>query len=346
MKGKVIIMPLTKNKIWKSILCIIAAVLCFAFCIPSGSFADDKKTLTLICRRDNIILHGMKWRLYKVGERSGGDFVLTGDFANYSIDLGDMSEEKVSLAAKTLESYAVADSIAPIAEDRTDENGELTFGNLDNGLYLATGKILQIDDVYYVPSALLLEVSDNGASFSYDAYPKFYFATLGDEVVSYTVKKVWVDDDDAYKARPVSVTVDIFCDDLLDDTVILNEQNNWQYRWVSLDPAHEWRVAERDIPVDYEVSIDFNRTQYLIKNSHKLVQTTTTTNISSTTTTTTTTTRTVSTTAPLSTTKPTTTTTDKLVQTGQLWWPIIPLAGGGVLLLILGALLKPKKSKQ
>lgn len=344
MKGKVILMPLTKNKMWKSILCIIAAVLCFALCIPAGSFADNGKSLTLICRRDNIILSGMKWRLYKVGERSAdGGFVLTGDFAGYSVDLDDMSETGVTLAAKTLESYAVADGLTPLAEGRTDENGELTFNGLDKGLYLAAGKILQVGDVYYVPSDLLIEVTDDGAMLSYDAYPKFYYATLGDEVVAYSVKKVWVDDNDAYKARPVSVTVDLFCDEKLDDTVILNEENDWEYHWVSLDPTTEWRVAERDIPADYEVSIDFNRTQYLIKNSYKLVTTTTTTNI---TTTKTTTTTTKTTTKPASTTKPVTTTTPKLAQTGQLWWPVVPLAGGGLLLLVLGAMLRPRKNKQ
>ena len=55
------------------------------------------------------------------------------------------------------------------------------------------------------------------------------------------------------------------------DTVTLNEANNWEYRWYELDSRFEWRVVERKIPVDYEVRIEYNETQYLIRNRHNTI---------------------------------------------------------------------------
>lgn len=378
-------MPARNNRRLTIVMCILSVVSMLIALFPVNYALAADKPLTLICRRDDITLVGMQWRLYRVGERKNGDFVLTGQFKDYPVYLKDMSESAVASAAKTLESFAVADGIAPLASGKTDKTGELTFHGLDNGLYLATGKILQVGSVFYVPSSLLIEVQDNNTSFSYDAYPKFYFATLSDETKTYKVKKVWVDNDDAYLARPVNVTVDLFCDGELRDTVVLSEENNWEYQWLDLDPLAEWRVAERKIPVKYGVVIDFNETQYLIKNSYgktpiidngEEIRTTappvttlfdderttdaippTTIAGGSVTTAAEPPSATMGKTPDVTTIggqsrttvrTPTSTTTavsGGLIKTGQMWWQVIVLAAGGLLLVIIGIMLKPKKDR-
>ena len=172
-------MSITKNRIAVAAVSLMCMISLFAGFGSYSSHAAGDKSLTLICRNDDTTLVGMKWKIYRVGERQNGDFVLTGDFAKYPVSLGDMSVESVSTAAKTLESYAIADSIAPLAQGKTDKTGEKVFGSLEPGLYLASGRVLQIGDIYYVPSALLIEVGDEGAVFDYDAYPKYTYATLG-----------------------------------------------------------------------------------------------------------------------------------------------------------------------
>ncbi|MCR5599461.1 MAG: Cna B-type domain-containing protein [Ruminococcus sp.] len=315
--------------------------------------AGNDRSVTLICRKDNTILTGMKWKLYRVGERSGSGFALTGNFAGYPIDINEINEENVSEKAKTLESYAVADGIAPVGSGETDENGELKFSGLSKGIYLAVGRTLQVGNTYYVPSSLLLEADDSDISFSYDAYPKFAYATLGGSVGSYTVRKVWINDSAENTARPSYVTVDLFRNDELYDTVVLNEENNWEHRWIDLEPINDWYVVEREIPVGYNVIIDFNSTQYLIKNSYNPKDTTTTTTTLTSGTTTTTSSATDQTTLTYTTatgtytnvTSPPTTTVKlpPLTQTGQLWWPIVPLGAGGILLISLGTLIRTKK---
>ena len=341
-------MLVSKNKAARFTVSLLSLLMCLSMCLPfSGSCeSSGQSSITLICRKDETILTGMQWKLYRIGERSGDGFVLTGDFADYPIDMSSITEENVEQMAKTIESYAVADKIAPTGSGETDGNGELTFGGLSKGLYLAAGKTLQVGNKYYVPSSLLLEADESNVTFSYNAYPKFFYATLGNTVGAYTVRKVWVNDSPDNVAHPSYVTVDLFCNGELHDTVTLNEDNNWEYRWRKLDPTNNWHVAERDIPAGYTVMIDFNSTQYLIKNSYKPTvpptTSTTTTTITGITTTTTTTVTVITQTAV---TKPPTTTSalPPLAQTGQLWWPVLPLSAGGLVLISLGTLIKTKK---
>ena len=308
---------------------------------------EESKSLTLICRRDETILTGMDWKLFKVGERIDDKLVLTGDFASYPVYLKDTSASAITSAAKALESFAVADGIAPLASGKTNSNGELTFEGLENGLYLADGTILQVGNMYYVPSSLLIEVSDSNDTFSYDAYPKFYYATLNAEATAYSVKKVWVGDDENMEDRPIDITVDIFRNGEFWDTVVLNESNNWFHHWTEKGAVSEWTVAEREIPVNYDVAIFIDETQYLVQNSYgrEIATTTTTTTTITTATQTTETSDTTTTAASAQTTTVTTKPDDSLISTGQLKWPVIPLAAGGILLVGIGFAVKPKKEK-
>lgn len=352
-------MPCIRRKITHIAVFLLSLLVCLLSCVPLSVSCDDsgERSINLICRKDDTILTGMKWRLYKVGERSGSGIVLTGAFAGYQIDTSNITEENVEQIAKTIASYAVVDGVAPVSSGETNKDGELTFSGLSKGVYLAVGRTLQVDKTFYVPSTLLLEANDSDVTFSYDAYPKFAYITLSSVVDSYTVKKVWINDTPESIPHPTYVTVDLYRNDKIYDTVTLNEENNWEYRWNDLEPINDWYVVERHIPVDYTVLIDFNSNQYLIKNSYDPTFTPgTTTTVTGTALTTTaldekTTIKTTATsTATTKTTAQTPQTTTKelppLIQTGQLWWPVIPLAIGGILLLTLGLLIKSKKDNK
>ena len=334
---------MTKNSVFSVTASALAAsLLVIPHLAVDTVVAAENKTVTLTCRQNDIILTGMEWSLYKVGYRHGTEIEFVSELSGYSMDLGDLSAETVDTAAKTIESYVVASGVAPIGQGSTDGSGILGFSGLDNGLYLAVGKVLQVGETWYFPSTLLVEINNSDTGLDYDAYPKFYYKVIGDEVMSYTVKKVWEDNDNAAGKRPDSITVDLFKDGCLDDTVILSEDNGWKYSWESLEAESEWLAAERDIPDFYEVMIDHNTSQYLIKNSYieETVVTTTVTKVSNTDTSTfSTTTYTTATTAQ------TTVTTEKLAQTGQLWWPVLPLSFGGVFMIGTGLSMRKRKKK-
>ena len=293
--------------------------------------AADDKTITLICRQDETVLSGMEWSLYRVGVRDGSAVQFVPALSGYSIDLGDLSSESVDAAAKTIEGYVIAAGVSPLAQGSTDTAGELAFGGLDNGLYLAAGRNLQVGNTCYVPSTLLIEVNNTDASLDYDAYPKFYYTDVSGQQKMYTVKKVWIDNDDQAQKRPADLTIDLYKGGVLSDTVILNAGNSWEYTWSAEDDGTEWRVVEREVPAEYTVVIDYNSSQFLIKNSYNPPETTTTAG---------TTVTTVTTSEP-----PVTTTAPKLVQTGQLWWPVLPLSLGGVILIGAGISMRAGKKK-
>lgn len=361
----------------RTMILILSAFTCIVLLLCSSLFftvhADNNKSITLICTIGEENIAEIKWKLYRVGERKNGEFVLTGDFAAYPVDLKDMSATNVSGAAQTLASYAVADRIAVISEGFTDNNGSVTFSGLDNGLYLAVGSRSIQDPFVYIPAPLFIEVSSNSQDLTFKAYPKIERITYSNERVTYTVKKVWIDNDNAFDSRPTYVTVDFYMDDKLYDTVTLTEDNNWENSWSDLDPNHEWHVIERMIPVGYEVRIEFNQSQYLIRNRHININhwgdvtqptTSSTTTVSTTTTTADTTTSSDTTTSDdikvtsasqtttsnktttgKTTTKPPSDTgsKEKLPQTGQLWWPLLPLSLGGILMIFIGVKIKTKK---
>lgn len=297
-----------------SIMLMLTAVLSW-----NCAFAEEAPSLNLICRRDDTILVGMEWRIYRVGKMQGKELVLEGDFAKYSVSLGELTADENMKAAKTLESYAVADNIPILKNGKTDSKGELKFNGLETGVYLAAGTNLISGEVIYVPSTFLINIAEENAELSYDAYPKFIMRSTNDFYNKYAVKKVWKGDESALADRPVEIDVEIYCDGSLYDTIKLNSENNWQYSWLSEKDKKNWSVVERNIPSEYTVAIDHNETQFIIENTYKK-----------------------STTPPVT----TTVSKEKIPQTGQLWWPVIPMVGGGVVMIGIGAFLRPKKDEE
>ena len=172
-------------------MCIIIVLSVLSLIIPRSAGAENQnnnsKSLTLVCVSDDTILCGMEWKLYKVGERinSNRNFTQTGDFASFQINFSRLTEERVNEAAQTFQSYAIANNIAPLRKGITDENGEVTFTELDAGLYLVTGKILKVDNHYYVPTTALIEIKEDDQNLKYNAYPKFEYEVANSEVHDY-----------------------------------------------------------------------------------------------------------------------------------------------------------------
>lgn len=327
-----------KNRICSVLLSMLCAVMLLASVVPCSHSAAEKSSVSLICAQDSVKVSDMNWKIYKVGERRSGIFALTGEFGKYPVDMNELSSETVRGIAQALESFIIGDRIKADAEGVTDSNGAAVFSGLDKGLYLAVAKRVKKEPLTYIATPLLFEIKEDGSAE--EAFPKIYSViVLQGQVSSYTVKKVWADNDNAYEARPVNVTVDLFKDGELYDTVVLDEASNWQHRWNTLDLDAEWRVVERDIPVKYSVLVDYNSKQFLIKNSYApdLIidggEYTKPTTASVTTSTVSTTSSTAATASG-----------SGLPQTGQLWWPVLPLVLGGMTLICIGMLSKKKNN--
>ena len=322
--------------------------------LPNKVNAASDKELSLICEEGNARVDGMYWRLYRVGERQNNEIVLTGQFAKFPVSMKNLTDDNIKETSQALESFVIGYSPDVYADGYTDANGTVRFTGLESGIYLAVASKVKKDMYTYNAVPLLAELTEGEKT----VFPKVYSnVTLSGEARSFTVKKVWLDHDNAYVSRPVNVTVDLFRDGTPADTVTLDESNNWEYTWTTLDEESDWRVVERNIPRKYAVLVDYNSKQFLIKNSYdpSIIidggeEEITTTTIATTTesgvdTTVSTTETTSSTSTSASTTSTTTTSTPKLPQTGQLWWPIVPLVAGGFILLIIGFSIKTDKKE-
>jgi len=293
----------------------------------------------------------------------------------------DWSTETVAAAGEALKRKAIADSIPFRSEGYTDSKGSLSFSGLEKGLYLVCGDVLEKDDVIYIPSALFFEMTGEDTSVL-NAYPKIILRRIRSGGSHYSVRKVWDNSEDQTWDENTPITVEIYRDNVLYDEIKLSESNNWTYSWDDKED-HDWFVYERELLGSYTVAYFNNQTQFIIVNTYDSTieppdnppGTTTTTGIVSDITTTSTTadidadndnaknTTTASSDGKGSGKGNTTTASGnkngsgrtealttqgdkKLPQTGQLWWPVIPLTCGGVLLLGAGIMLTKKEDDE
>lgn len=262
-------MILKKCKLFSIVVCMITVLSVLSLMIPRNVSADgNDKSLTLTCVHDDILLAGMQWKIYKVGQRTNGErqFVQTGDFAGVQISMRRMTSESIQQAAQTFQAYAIASGIEPLYSGETDEYGEIQFSGLSSGLYLISGKTLKIGSHYYQPTTVLVELKDEDSNLKYNAFPKVEYEVMNEQPRAHTVYKEWVGDEEHLENRPEHITVELYKDEEYYQTVILNAENRWRYRWV--DPDHaSWIVIEKEIPEYYEMTIEYE-TNYRIQNSY------------------------------------------------------------------------------
>ena len=321
-------MKLKTKRLFSLVLCIAALMMLACSGITAAASNDKSEAygvLTLICKTDEAVLSDMKMRVFRVGSRQDdGSFALEGDFAEYPVALDDMSVSAVQKAAATLVNYAVVDKLAPAAERSTDSKGEAVFEGLTPGLYLITGSSAEAGGKLYTPSAALIELTENGGeTFDLTVYPKFTVTEIpSPDITEFKVIKLW--ENDNIDVRPEAISVELYCDGVLKETVELNEANGWSYKW-SASADSEWKIKEKDIPKDYQVSYKSNETQFTIVNSYS---TSVTTDSSET---------------DIGSETETSSNGGKLPQTGQLWWPVPALSAAGLILIAVGVRVNSKR---
>jgi len=93
------------------------------------------------------------------------------------------------------------------------------------------------------------------------------------ENVTINVTKVWKDTNNQDGMRPVNVTVALFKDGILNDTIVLNESNGWMGSFTDLPKYANARlinytVNETKVPVNYTQEVSNVGNNYTITNTH------------------------------------------------------------------------------
>ena len=245
-----------------------ALVLCLLVLPVTATQIDPDRlcSLTLYYTAEDTAFSGLSVSVYRVARlNEDGTYALTGAFEHYPVNIhGITSQNEWKTLAAALWGYTVADQIDPTATAVTDEAGTARFDGLETGLYLVSGAnaadgdqvILFQEFMIYLPTP----GEDGSANYDMEAKPKFSSYIPPTE---YRVTKLWKDEG---TGRPNSVTVDIYRDNVLHESVTLKTENDWTYRWITA-PGSVWTVAERDVPEGYQVTLRTNGHEFILTNT-------------------------------------------------------------------------------
>lgn len=230
---------------------------------------DRHCSMTLHYRQDNAGFPELEIKIYRIAQaHADGTFSRLAPFSGYPVNIyGITSQREWKTVATTLTAFITADQVPPTATVTTDDQGVALFSGLPTGLYLIAGVTAENDNGVYIfeDFMMYLPTPGNNGTFCYDmeAVPKCSSYTPKTE---FTVTKLWKDSGNS-AARPASVTVEIYKDGELYDTVILSTANNWTSTWKDTDSAAKWSVVETDVPQGYTVSVTVQQNSFHITNS-------------------------------------------------------------------------------
>jgi len=233
---------------------------------------DRDASLTLHYRHHDAPCEGLQISTYRVARvYPDGTYELTGDFAGYGVDIyGVTSQEEWNVIADTLSACAAADEIAPTCTGYTDENGVAAFENILPGMYLTLSARAEVETGTLVFGQFLTVVpypqEDGDHDYHVTVYPKPVAHIPGADPVAYNVVKQWRDSGSEH--RPLSVTVEILKDGVLQSAQILSAENQWSYQWTAPDDGAQWQVVERPVPEGYSVSVVNRENTFIVTNTY------------------------------------------------------------------------------
>lgn len=149
----------------------------------------------------------------------------------------------------------------------TNTEGVASFKNLDLALYL----VVQTNKVEGYSSfnpflVMIPQQNDNSWIYDVDTKPK----TDIYKVININVKKVWNNEG---KTNPKNVTIELLKDEEVISTVVLNDENMWNYTWHDIELSDKYSVREVDVPSEYDDSYRNDGYDFIVTNTRKLPQT-------------------------------------------------------------------------
>lgn len=215
---------------------------------------------------------GIEARIYRVAEASAdGTYDLIAPYSGFPVNIhGITSQQEWKSVASTLTAYIIGQRIQPDRTAVSGADGTASFWNLPTGLYLVLGNVAENDQgIYFFEDFLVyLPTPAEDGTFDYDMDDVRPKSGVFIPKAEYTVKKLWKDTGTGLK-RPKSVTVDIYKDGILQETVTLNKDNDWCHTWAVTGEDGKWTVSERTVPSGYTVSISSRDSIFTITNTAK-----------------------------------------------------------------------------
>ena len=179
-----------------------------------------------------------------------------------NVDLNDLTKE--NLTKEILDCNL--DNTTKLVE-YTDINGIARFNNLKLGLYLAK-QTKSVKGYFDIDSFLVVipKVEDSNWIYDVKAKPKTDICKSIDIVV----EKKWNSNSNNL---PNDVTIELYEENLLVDTVKLNADNNWTYKWENMKLSDKYSVKEINVPKGFTPSYKVNEYIFTVTNTDILANT-------------------------------------------------------------------------
>lgn len=188
-------------------------------------------------------------------------YIFTKDFKDCNISL-DKLENKEN------EIYNCVTSKIKSNDKYTNQTGKVTYNNLDLGLYLVVQKNKKEGYSNIDPFLVIIPESiEDRWNYNIEALPK----TEIYKEIDLKVIKEW--NTTRNHNLPSEVTINLYKDNILLDTIELNATNDWQYIWNDIEKSDTYRVEEINIPIGYTVSYKNEGYVFTVINTDTLAQT-------------------------------------------------------------------------
>lgn len=288
---------------------------------------NKKASLEIMFSLEEEPIDEVEFKIYKIANLSANfEITLTDKFKKYNLELENLENNNIQDLASTLSIYALTDNITPDRIGSTNRNGSIIFENLELGVYLVIGEEYINNNYKYVPVPYLVSLPINNKDtnlLQYNILAKVKYETKPiEDIESFVTKKViivW--NDKNYEAkRPLGITVNLYRNEELYDTIILNEDNNWRCIWENLSNKYEWTIKEGETLGTHTSIIKKQDDTYIITKSYDEKNEEVEEEIDKE--------------------KP----IEQLPQTGMLWWPVPVMLILGIIILII-VFLKSKEKE-
>lgn len=251
---------------------ILTIVIVFIGIIPvKADILDFSKLgsvkITLKESNEQTPIEGAELTLYQIAEVKEVNYNLTyqllENLNECNVDLSNLDDQNL---ISDLED-CLKDKELPIRTNLTNKDGISNFEELKLGLYLVkqTNKVKGYSNI----DSFLIAIptlDDNTWIYDLESTPKTDII----RVMDLSVKKVW---NNVSYNNPDSVTIELYKDEELIDTVILNEENKWTYTWTDIEKSDKYNVKEINVPENYIDTYRQEDNLFIVTNTKKLVQT-------------------------------------------------------------------------
>lgn len=175
-------------------------------------------------------------------------------------DITEFDETIVKKDATQILKYLQENKIKPNIKGYFNENGVFAIDGLEGKLLLIKAGDFYKNNILYKAIPQVIDSSRIGSLEIVET--KYEFETPKDSSVTYTVKKEWFEEKNIHHNE---ISVNIFHNGVVYDTIYLSDENNWTYQWQGADDNY-WYVKENEIPEGYTVSYSQDSNVFKITN--------------------------------------------------------------------------------